>query len=127
MVSAQCLAKTSAGGMNTYHNKTSDEPCCLVGTDRLELVDRFDKSFQIRRHCRECYNTIYNSQCLSLLHNKEQVLGLKTNHIRLHFTFESPEETKDVIDRFIQKYRYHNDQVEEIKDYTRGHFNRGIE
>ena len=127
MVSAQCLAKTSSGGINKNYTKTSDEPCCLIGTDKIELMDRFDKDFQVRRHCRECYNTIYNSQCLSLLSYEEQVLRLKTEHIRLNFTFETPEETSKMIYSFIQRYVYHNDQVEEIKNYTRGHFKRGIE
>lgn len=127
MVSAQCLAKTSSGGINKNYTKTSDEPCCLIGTDKIELSDRFDKEFQVKRHCRECYNTIYNSQCLSLLSYKEQVLRLKPEHIRLNFTFESTEETSKVIHSFIQKYVYHNDKVEEINNYTRGHFKRGIE
>lgn len=127
MVSAQCLAKTTSGGINKNYTKTNDEPCCLKGTDKIELMDRFDKEFQVKRHCRECYNTIYNSQYLSLLSNKDQVLRLRPEHIRLSFTFETSEETSKVIHSFIQKYVYHNDEVEEIENYTRGHFKRGIE
>ncbi len=126
MVSAQCLAKTSSGRNNKNCNKTSDEPCCLPNTDKIELMDRFDKNFQVKRHCRECYNTIYNSQCLSLLNYKEQVLSIEPKNIRLNFTFETPEETGKVIQSFIQKYVYNN-HVEEIENYTRGHFKRGIE
>lgn len=126
MVSAQCLAKTSSGRNNKNYNKTSDEPCCLPNTDKIELMDRFDKNFQVKRHCRECYNTIYNSQCLSLLNYKEQVLSIEPKNIRLNFTFETPEETGKVIQSFIQKYVYNN-HVEEIENYTRGHFKRGIE
>ncbi len=127
MVSAQCLAKASSGGNNKNYNKTSDEPCCLTGTDKIELIDRFDKDFQVKRHCRECYNTIYNSQCLSLLTYKDQVLNTEPKNIRLNFTFETPKETDKVIHSFIQKYVYHNNNVEEIENYTRGHFKRGIE
>ncbi|MBU5333996.1 DUF3656 domain-containing protein [Anaerocolumna aminovalerica] len=126
MVSAQCLAKTTSGWNNKNYNKTSDEPCCLANTDKIELMDRFDKNFQVKRHCRECYNTIYNSQCLSLLNYKEQVLSIEPKNIRLNFTFETPEETGKVIYSFIQKYVYNN-YVDEIENYTRGHFKRGIE
>lgn len=126
MVSAQCLAKTSSGGNNKNYNKISEEPCCLAGTDKIELIDRYDKNFQVKRHCRECYNTIYNSQCLSLLSYKEQVLSIEPKNIRLNFTFETPEEAGKVIHSFIQKYVYNN-HVDEIENYTRGHFKRGIE
>lgn len=127
MVSAQCLAKTTSGEINKNYTKTNEEPCCLRGTDKIELMDRFDKEFQVKRHCRECYNTIYNSQYLSLLSNKDEVLRLRPEQIRLSFTFETPEETSKVLHSFIQKYVYHNDEVEEIENYTRGHFKRGIE
>ncbi len=145
MVSAQCLIKTVNSGSNSNYVKTGDAshrviaprgdiasrksnaPCCGMGMDKIELIDRYQKGFKVKRHCRECYNTIYNSQCLSLLSNSEEVKSLKTRNIRLNFTFESYEETKEILQAFAEVYRYGSRQIDEMKDFTRGHFKRGIE
>jgi U32 family peptidase len=126
MVTAQCFSKTTSGEVNTNYSKSTDSPCCKANVKDIELKDRLQKVFQIKRHCRECYNTIYNSQCLSLLHNSSEIKSLQPDSIRLNFTFESENETTDVIHSFVQAYIYEN-KVEEIKDFTRGHFKRGIE
>lgn len=127
MVSAQCLIKTATGGSNKNNIKTNGTPCCGVGIEHIELVDRYQKSFQVKRHCRDCYNTIYNCQSLSLLHNSDEVRKLRPGNIRLNFTFESAKETEQVIQAFVQTYLYDNLQKDEIKDFTRGHFKRGVE
>ena len=127
MVSAQCLIKTATGGNNNNYCKTNDAPCCGNGINQVELIDRYQKSFQVKRHCRDCYNTIYNSQYLSLLHNSNEVKELKPTNIRLNFTCESAEETKKIIQSFVQTYLYDNQRIDEIKDFTRGHFKRGVE
>jgi putative protease len=127
MVSAQCIAKTASGGTNKYINRDNDNPCCEAEIKNIELIDRYQKSFQVKRHCRDCYNTIYNSQCLSLLNNKEEILKVAPANIRLNFTFESPEETEKIISAFINHYIYDLPQDEIVKDYTRGQFKRGIE
>lgn len=127
MVSAQCIVKTATGGNSTYNHRESDLPCCEPGLNKVELIDRFQKSFLVKRHCRECYNTIYNSQCLSLLDNKDEILRIHPANIRLDFTFETADETKEVIGSFIQQYYYSNSQKLVGNNYTRGHFKRGIE
>jgi putative protease len=127
MISAQCLIKTVTGGSNKNFAKTNDTPCCGIGWNEVDLTDRFQKNFQVKRHCRECYNTIYNSQCLSLLSNSGEVKELKARHIRLNFTKESYEATKKVLGAFIESYIIGSRHVDEIKDFTRGHFKRGVE
>jgi putative protease len=115
------------GGSNKNFAKTNDTPCCGIGWNEVDLTDRFQKNFQVKRHCRECYNTIYNSQCLSLLSNSGEVKELKARHIRLNFTEESYEATKKVLRAFIESYIMGSRHVDEIKDFTRGHFKRGVE
>ncbi|MGB8455021.1 MAG: U32 family peptidase [Anaerocolumna sp.] len=127
MVSAQCLIQTVTGGSNKNHTKTNGIPCCGNGIKPAELVDRYQKGFKVKRHCRDCYNTIYNSQCLSLLTNSQEVKELKIQNIRLNFTDETVEETKRVLKSFIEVYHFGRRQVEEIRDFTRGHFKRGVE
>ena len=127
MVSAQCLAKTISGGSNTNYTKTSESPCCKEEFNNTELTDRYQERLPVKRHCRECYNTIYNSKRLSLLSNAAEVKGLNTRNIRLNFTFESYEETKKILKSFIDVYQYGSKEFEEIKEFTRGHFKRGVE
>jgi putative protease len=127
MVSAGCVSKTATGGINTNYCKTGDTPCCGKDGDQLVLIDRYQKQLEVKRHCRDCYNVIYNSQSLSLLPFVDEIQKLNPKNIRLNFTFESSSETKDVIESFIQSFIYHKKDVQDIKDYTRGHFKRGIE
>ncbi len=145
MVSAQCLFKTVTSGQSCLNDSGRIRKGWKLGqhvssgsqtleafawgksVNNMELTDRFHKRFRVRCHCRECYNTIYNSQCLSLLSNSEEVKELKTRNIRLDFTFESFEDTKRILQSFAEVYRYGGRQVDEIKDFTRGHFKRGVE
>jgi U32 family peptidase len=127
MVSAQCLYKTSAGGDNKVYNKENDTPCCYANAEGGELIDRFSKKFRVKRHCRECYNIIYNSQGFSLLSNFAEVNTLGMERIRLDFTNETEEETKQVVKRFADRYIHKINVVFDEKDYTRGHFKRGVD
>lgn len=127
MVSAQCLVKTAAGGNSTHLAKALENPCCKKDITDVRLTDRYQKEMRIKRHCRDCYNTIYNSQCLSLLSNAKEIGDLGVKNIRLNFTFESSRETKRILGAYIETYRYSSSSAQEIMNYTRGHFKRGIE
>lgn len=126
MVSAQCLVKNAVGGRNTNFNKTSDTPCCDIGLEKIELIDRYQKGFTVKRHCRDCYNTIYNSDNLSLLNDVKEVNDINVKNIRLCFTTEGYEECVNVIHAFVDAYVYKKQVTYEIKNITRGHFRRGI-
>lgn len=127
MVSAQCLYKTAAGGDNTTYYKENANPCCYADVQTGELVDRYQKKFRVKRRCRECYNIIYNSQCYSLLSNYNEVSQLGLQSIRLDFTSEGAEETKQVLHKFIEGYFHGTFFHADEKEYTRGHFKRGVD
>lgn len=126
MVSAQCIVKNADGSKNTNFNKTSDAPCCSIGVEKTMLIDRYQKGFIVKRHCRDCYNTIYNSDSLSLLNDVKEVLDINVNNIRLWFTTEDYEESNRIIKAFTNAYVYNKPVKYEIKNITRGHFKRGI-
>ena len=94
--------------------------------DYYQLKDRKNMKFAVKPVCRECYNIIYNSQPLSLLNMREQVAALKPGFVRLMFTLENGEKTKKVLESFERNY-CKKVFVEEISDFTRGHFKRGVE
>lgn len=127
MVTAQCPMKTVSGGDNKHLNKARNNYCCGNEYRSLELIDRLNVRFPVVRNCRHCYNTIYNSLPLSLLSNNREVLRLRPRNIRLDFTIENKETTEDVLNKFVQAYYYGKDEVEDLGEFTRLHFNRGIE
>lgn len=112
MVTAQCLQKDLAA---SNHLKV------------LTLKDRMGKEFPVKNHCVFCYNTIYNSAPISLLGLEEEVEKLFPSAVRLQFTIETPEETKLTLQRFIDGLVFKKRVEQPFKDFTRGHFKRGVE
>lgn len=113
MVTAQCLLKTTKG--------------CTKKEEVLHLEDRQQKQFYVKNYCRYCYNVIYNSQPLFLLNNDKEIKNLNPKGIRLNFTFESEKEVLQILKAYTQVYKYGRESSFELKEYTKGHFNRGIQ
>lgn len=114
MVSAQCVRK----------NTTECKPGNLNQPAILE--DRMHMKFRVKTNCNYCYNTIYNSKCLSLLSNQSEVLALAPNNLRLDFTFEDENEVAEVLRQFVRVYCYGETGSLPGEDYSKGHFKRGI-
>lgn len=113
MVTAQCIHK------GTF--KCDKKPQILT------LRDRLLKEFPVKNHCRFCYNTIYNSEPLSLLGQEEQIGKLSPSSLRLQFTTEDGRETMEIIKWFGQAFLGGKKQSLPFKEFTRGHFKRGVE
>ncbi|BCK00268.1 U32 family peptidase [Anaerocolumna chitinilytica] len=127
MISAQCLYLTGDNRDKKQINGISAEACCLRDSKEAYLYDRFQNAFPVMRHCRECYNVIYNSKTFSLLSLAGDVKKLNPAYIRLDFTGESRAETKNVLNNFIDAYILDKPFSEKETDITRGHFKRGVE
>ena len=116
MVSAHCIKKTM--GMCRSRKGTA-----LCGpAEPLYLTDRVGKKLPVVQNCLECYNLIYNPECLSLLDGTDALEKLQPQAIRLDFTFETKEETK----RILKSATGYGEPVTG-PGYTRGHFKRGVE
>lgn len=113
MISAQCIHKTTQ--------------TCDKKETALKLKDRKNKEFPVKNICRYCYNIIYNSQPLVLLDKSKEIQNLAPKGIRLHFTIESKADAVLITERFIQQFIYIHRQDNPCKEFTRGHFSRGIE
>ncbi len=113
MISAQCLIDNCMA--------------CKKTSGIFHLYDRKNKEFLIKNHCRECYNVIYDGQRISLLTEAENVKELGVSVIRLDFTVEGKDETSEILKKFIQVYRYNNQEGEALENTTLGHFKYGIE
>lgn len=113
MISAQCL------------KKNLDR--CTHSHAMLSLRDRMGKQFPVACCCDSCYNVIYNSLPTSLLTEAEAVQKAGCASYRLCFTVEDEEETRSAALRFVDAYVYGKKADEEISEYTRGHYKRGVE
>lgn len=107
MVSAQCVHK------NSYK--------CDRTPQITYLKDRYNKIFPVWNNCSECYNIIYNSCPTVLFNNMQKIKNAGIDALRLDFTFEKPEEIDKVMAAF------ESNSADGIKDYTNGHFKRGVE
>jgi putative protease len=109
MVSAQCVRDnvlTCSGGKKQ---------------NGIVLKDRMGAEFPVRQNCDFCYNTIYNSACLSLIGTGVQEQFSPAGW-RLDFTLETKEEMQEVLRAF-----FNGDMIRSKGPFTKGHFKRGIE
>lgn len=119
MISAGCVYKS-------LKRCKKGDPRAMTPDAYYRLKDRKNMKFAVKPVCTDCYNIIYNSQPLSLLNMRSQVSELAPASLRLSFTLEDENQTREVLKRFERNYK-ENVPVEELSDFTRGHFKRGVE
>lgn len=116
MTTAQCIRLTSKG--------------CGQKSGVLRLKDRMGKEMMVQTMCRFCYNVIYNPSPLSLLGQRLKIQRLAPKAFRMLLTVETAEETRKVILAFSQELcSAVKEEAQELslKEFTRGHFSRGVE
>lgn len=114
MVSSQCLWKNTSS--------------CTHTSGISYLKDRFGKQFPVRNQCEGCYNIIYNTSPLSLLHHMAKIRTLHPAGLRLSFTIERREEAEYVLECYRKASSLGAASGETyMEEYTNGHFNRGVE
>jgi putative protease len=112
MVSAQCVKNTTEG--------------CRKQKGTLTIKDRYHKQFIVKNNCDYCYNIIYNTAPVVLTDQKMEIIELNPKAIRLHFTTESRQEMKKVMDLYENVFYEGKEPMEPNFEFTRGHFKRGI-
>ncbi|SHJ21375.1 U32 family peptidase [Hespellia stercorisuis] len=114
MVSAGCVKRTTTG--------------CDRQSGILTIKDRYQKNFSVKNYCEFCYNIIYNLAPLALLDQMQEIRVLGPRSVRLNFTLESSGETENVLMAFAQALAAEKESRTELgqKEFTRGHFKRGI-
>ncbi|MBQ8798918.1 MAG: U32 family peptidase [Lachnospiraceae bacterium] len=116
MVTAHCVKKTMGLCKNKKGTESEGQP------EPYYLTDRVGKRLPTIQNCKECYNLIYNPECLSLLTGGREIEKLRPMAVRLDFTFESEREVKRVL-----KSAAGNGEAVTGTGYTGGHFKRGVE
>lgn len=91
---------------------------CRPGSEAsVELIDRKGSRLQTERYCRYCQNNIYNPQPMMLLDRKSQLAAMGYRIFRYRFTREDAGTVKAVLD----------EGPGAVSDYTRGHYQRGVQ
>lgn len=113
MISSNCAKKTMGQ--------------CNHTIDSYSLKDRYKNIFRIKTCCKYCYNVLYNCKPLSLLKYPDEIRKMGFSDIKLNFTFENASETADILDRFSKVFLENRKDIEDISDFTRGHYNRKVD
>lgn len=116
MVTTHCVKKTM-GLCRNERGTTKTEP-----EKPFFLTDRIGKKLPVLCNCKECYNLIYNPECLSLLDGSEEIEKFHPEAVRLDFSFETVEEMKSVISSVTG-----TGGAVTGPGYTKGHMKRGVE
>jgi putative protease len=118
MYSANCIQNTLEGCIND-----------LSGNKHIyRLTDRYKNVFSIEQNCLHCYNILYNTVPLSLHGQIEGILKRGINELRLDFSIESDTQTREVLS-FYKSLIFGRENNFEVpfKDFTNGHYKRGVE
>lgn len=115
MTSAQCVHANTTG--------------CDKKAGKLYLKDRYGKYFPVKNNCRECYNTIYNTTPLLLFDYAHEFERMGITQFRISFTIESTEQVKEILALYQNVFLSGSTTVREAygKEYTNGHYKRGVE
>ena len=90
------------------------------------LTDRYKNAFPVVQNCIHCYNILYNTVPLSLHNQLKSIQKRGYQTLRLDFTLENYRQTKDVMEYYIK--RLNGAEPDFIwKDFTNGHYKRGVE
>ncbi|NFF62056.1 U32 family peptidase [Clostridium botulinum] len=116
MVSEYCPIGSVFGGKD---RKKSCSGECLKG-DYI-LKDRMNAEMQVKTD-KYCRSHIYNSTPINLISNLDEIKASNINIFRLEFLSEDYDETLNILKSFKNE-RFQGD----FKNYTRGHFKRGVE
>lgn len=112
MLSAQCVLKTTNG--------------CKKQKGIATIQDRYQKTFAVRNCCNYCYNVIYNTTPLVLLDQKKDIMNLKPQALRLHFTTENRNTMQEILQLYEDVFYKDKEVCGPDMEFTRGHFKRGI-
>ncbi|MEK6265972.1 MAG: DUF3656 domain-containing protein [Clostridium sp.] len=116
MVSEYCAIGSVLGSKS---DKSTCVEKCTKGC--YTLKDRKGEEFSISTD-KYCRSYIYNNVPVNLISNMTEIIKNNIYSFRLDFLDETYEETLEVLHNYIKK-----EWCGEFKNYTRGHFKRGVD
>lgn len=112
MTSAQCVCKNTMG--------------CNKSPGTILLTDKFDKTYVNKNRCGYCYNQMYEKLPVSLHEHVQEILEWEPAQIRISLLDETKEETRAILQYFVQTFCEGKETGCPITEYTTGHFRKGV-
>lgn len=127
MITAGCVAGNYRNGCAQKQTRQSGDIQNI-----LKMTDDMGNTFYVRNYCSDCYNVIYNGVPTSIL-DRLDVLPDKKDGYYIEFTVEDSATVRNIMDyvgeniigQSVLDKESHANSL--IKDYTRGHYFRGID
>lgn len=127
MITAGCVAGNYRNGCTQKQTRQSGDIQNI-----LKMTDDMGNTFYVRNYCSDCYNVIYNGVPTSIL-DRLDVLPDKKDGYYVEFTVEDSAMVRNIMDyvgeniigQSVPDKESHANSP--IKDYTRGHYFRGID
>lgn len=120
MYSANCIQKTLESCVNDKNNVMH----------KYSLTDRYKNQFSIIQNCKHCYNILYNTVPMSLHGQLKSIMAEKFGAYRLEFSIEDREVTKQIVQYYSNLWKQKDIVLSgefPVKDFTNGHYKRGVE
>lgn len=115
MISEYCPIGSTFGG------KTSNSKCNVVcSRDKFTLIDRVNEKLRVMTDL-YCRSYILNPVAINLLDEIDLIKEMGVSSLRFDFRDEDCNEVKKIIDIYINNKEFNK------KDFTKGHFRRGVE
>lgn len=114
MFTANCVDKSTKGCHKGQGSFTS-------------IIDRKNAILPVLTCCKYCYNIIYNSVPIFLLDKINDVNKINFSYLGINFTNENANETDNIMKLSVKAINKGEMVSVPEKDFTRGHFTRGVE
>ncbi|MGH4140144.1 DUF3656 domain-containing U32 family peptidase [Clostridium sp.] len=107
---------------SVFGNKDNNSGCIEKCTNGCyTLKDRMGEEFRINTD-KYCRSYIYNNVPVNLISNMTEIIKNNISCFRLDFIHENYEETLEVLRNYVKRT-----WSADFKNYTRGHYKRGVE
>ncbi len=118
MYSANCIRRTTD---KCIRNTASTQ-------NIYRLTDRYKNIFPVLQNCHHCYNILYNTVPLSLHGRLAEIKNMGCSACRMDFTTETETEARALMEYYVKALRQAEPIPEApLKDFTNGHYKRGVE
>jgi putative protease len=116
MVSEYCVIGSTFGGKSNNKGCTYD-----CGRNAFSLKDRMGEEFRVITD-KFCRSHIYNNVPVNLIPHIKELRKNKINNFRVDFIDENEKEVREILQMVMDE-----EYIGEYKNYTRGHYKRGVE
>ena len=92
--------------------------------DRINVIIKTTNDCNLR--CKYCYNQIYEKVPVSLHEYAKEIIHMKAQSFRVEFLEETEQEAEQILLFLINTFKEKIQSECPIKEYSTGHFRKGV-